>query len=695
MLSLLSAFKGRPAAAAGEYASGGETPAYEWRLAGAREGLRRAAESCAEPPATPPAAAAVARAARGAEAAAALLVRLESFCGHRAEGLARRGADEAAAAALLFGGGAAPQRLARSVGALRSLAAAQAAGCRAAAAEWEAAHRRLRDDAAEAQDALREVQEALCRARAAADASASAVGACRSVIRRAEGRLGAARRAHDADRGDRRHLDRVADCELKVAHGRRELAAAADAAISDLAEREACDHAAFLSLRALARDFCAPRCRRTLRALAGADRRGAGVDARALAAFDAALLLDDEEDTAPRESDDETQDSEVEQPASDDGDAAAADWVAVSPSPASPTAAPPPSAPPAAQHQCASRALELLREAGAWTGAGPFGQPKQCAVDVDGLVCALFAVDGAAAAESARELSAHYASSAADVLADVASSAGFDAARARRLVSGMFFDSEDTSAVGAPEAAALPPAAEGAGADAPPAEHARLLVAFIDTEPGQARGAHARNARAGLVARALNRQRSRRTQLDSPRHLHALGTIANKILDACDANGDVKTPILVAMLAQTFYINVDDAWTRVDGLRDGRRDDDETRRRRDEQRLYLKEEVRAHETWLRRAFWDAAMHGAARDAVRAAAFPPYTAVVSSPEGDETTRRVSQIVAAQLAALCLAQRELGAPREGVRNFACAACHRYGLCLESAAGAATLDDFLIAC
>ena len=107
---------------------------------------------------------------------------------------------------------------------------------------------------------------------------------------------------------------------------------------------------------------------------------------------------------------------------------------------------------------------------------------------------------------------------------------------------------------------------EGLLGDAPPAPPlsepdavADRVVAYVSQGDRFAfsteRAAPAAGARAAAVIRALNRQRSRQTALPDALRLRALARVCLACLDACSRANDVRAPAVLAMLAQTFYVD--------------------------------------------------------------------------------------------------------------------------------------------
>ena len=138
-------------------------------------------------------------------------------------------------------------------------------------------------------------------------------------------------------------------------------------------------------------------------------------------------------------------------------------------------------------------------------------------------------------------------------------------------------------------------ALEGLLGDAPPAPPlsepdavADRVVAYVSQGDrfsfSTERAAPAAGARAAAVIRALNRQRSRQTALPDALRLRALARVCLACLDACSRANDVRAPAVLAMLAQTFYVD------HGEGARD--------------ERLYLGDLLAQHETWSSQQFWE-------------------------------------------------------------------------------------------
>ena len=600
--------------------------------------------------------------------------------------------------------------LGRGVDALAAYCAA--AGGDGAGDGYASLKKLLRGDVGEAGVALAESHGLLVAARQAAAASEQAVAARRAAVAKASDGLDAARRHADvarrnavktsgraqrefaaggssapaagttADRAsfaERKSGERALEAEARLNHERRELRCAADAAVACIAERERAETVVSTALRSLRRDLAGPRALAALRAAAAAERASLDARRRRLDDLDAALaladgeLFDDERGATPERR--------------------AATKV--------------------------SRALGLLRDAEKRRETDPRQSPNSAAEvlardqDVDARIFALFLegdepLEDEATADAVEVEVGTPASkggsprrlTASDVIAEAAGAAGFEADHARRLVAGMFFGGDKSPPEPASPAAAAEDgsrafelrARELATTEAPDVLAAKLedFVKHGGERKGGlvARGtggSHGAGARAAAVVRALNRQRSRRTEAPSPEKLAAVAAVARTCLDASLAARDARSPAVLGMLAQTFYRLGDDPESPATPAEGAPKKRDSLRVAGRDARVYLKDALKDHETWRSAAFWDQSMAEAALDAVNATSRDgvTYDDLVFTAQAPDAAKRVHLVVHAQLAAFCLSMSDLGADRVAVQRFARRTAAQYQLPAEDLA------------
>ena len=133
-------------------------------------------------------------------------------------------------------------------------------------------------------------------------------------------------------------------------------------------------------------------------------------------------------------------------------------------------------------------------------------------------------------------------------------------------------------------------------------------------------------------------------------------------LDACSRANDVRAPAVLAMLAQTFYVD------HGEGARD--------------ERLYLGDLLAQHETWASQQFWERSTASAVLDAVDASRLEGdrHGDLLFSPAAIDAARRVHLCVHAQLAAFCVSMKAFGAPLAEIRRHAVRTCSIYQLPAE---------------
>jgi hypothetical protein len=634
----------------------------KWRIVGARNAV-------AEEPELECNAAAVECSISGAVRGHAALQALEQFAAARQASHAR-GEWSSAAAPLADAATARPRRwpltpaedqrldepaadgVDSALSALAALAADASRHDDETARAYESLRRALSSDAAEANASLREAHALLTNARGAARTAESQLASRRAALVRAdEAARKAADDAEDArgateaaeanaradvpqevaraaalarDRArthERRCGERARESARLSGHARGEVAAAADGAIQALDQSERAEAVCSVALHELRSSLAAPRVLGALRAISAAERAASDARRLKLDALDAAL------------------------------DAAEA-------------RAEPPRRPPPTR---VAKALGLLRDAARRREAGDIhtGAGPALDADVDAALRSLFAeADAGAASPPPVEVAAT-----AEAKRRSSTAAVDDEAPVEPRVSLVEQASQSLDEAVETVGGAL----EGLLGDAPPAPPlsepdavADRVVAYVSQGDrfsfSTERAAPAAGARAAAVIRALNRQRSRQTALPDALWLRALARVCLACLDACARANDVRAPAVLAMLAQTFYVDHDE------GARD--------------QRLYLGDLLGQHETWASQQFWERSTASAVLDAVDASRLEGdrHGDLLFSSGAQDAARRVHLCVHAQLAAFCVSMKAFGAPLAEIRRHACQTCARYQLPAE---------------